>query len=196
MLWSRCAAQPWDRLGRSRSSSCRRRPLEPEGAVCDLPSAWLLATDEALVNEQLRSVGCHYFSDLINVAKHDQLSRHWSIAITYPTIPSADLVVNHRAPPGTLDVMNRETLWGELREIWRATERPFVVNAHAVEEAATFGCRMIAVSPHPGTIVFEERLPFLESSASLTELRSSHEVAAAAKRIRAALITTEQETPR
>jgi len=63
-------------------------------------------------------------------------------------------------PFGALDALTRERLQGELRRLWRTTGKTVLFVTHSVEEAAFLGSRVVALSPRPGRVAFDEPTPF------------------------------------
>lgn len=90
-------------------------------------------------------------------------------------------------PFGALDAFTRESLQGELREIWQATGRTFVFITHSVEEAVLLGSRVIALSPRPGRVVVDRHLDVARSNRPLAELRTDPVVVEAIAVLRGAL---------
>jgi NitT/TauT family transport system ATP-binding protein len=62
-------------------------------------------------------------------------------------------------PFGALDAMTRENLQAELLEIWAANKLTVLFVTHAIEEAILLADRIVVMSPGPGRIVSDERVP-------------------------------------
>jgi NitT/TauT family transport system ATP-binding protein/taurine transport system ATP-binding protein len=85
-------------------------------------------------------------------------------------------------PFGALDALTRERLQDELHRVWRETRRTALFITHSVEEAAYLGTRVVVMSPRPGRIVFDERVPF-DEDARTPDLRAAPEFVAFRSRV-------------
>ena len=97
-------------------------------------------------------------------------------------------------PFSALDALTRETLQGELRDIWLTTGRSILFVTHSIEEAALLGSRVIVMSPRPGRVVLDQALDFSRSGRSNHDLRSDGKFVDMCRDLRAAVgqITEEQ----
>lgn len=62
-------------------------------------------------------------------------------------------------PFAALDTLTRAQLYGDLQRIWQARHVTVVFVTHNVREAVCLGDRVIVMSPHPGRIAGEFRIP-------------------------------------
>ncbi|NOG73313.1 ABC transporter ATP-binding protein [Roseicella sp. DB1501] len=62
-------------------------------------------------------------------------------------------------PFGALDAMTRENLQQELLQIWESAGLTIIFVTHAIEEAILLADRVVVMSPGPGRIVADERVP-------------------------------------
>ena len=62
-------------------------------------------------------------------------------------------------PFAALDAITREQLYADLQQIWAQTGKTIVFVTHNVREAACLGDRVILMSPRPGRIVQEFKIP-------------------------------------
>lgn len=90
-------------------------------------------------------------------------------------------------PYGALDALTRERLQNELLTLWRETGKTILFITHSVDEAVFLGSRVLVMSPRPGRIVLDEKVPFSSSSLAPDEIRALPEFAETAARVRAAI---------
>jgi len=62
-------------------------------------------------------------------------------------------------PFGALDAMTREQLYADIQDIWRRRRKIIVFVTHDVREAACLGDRVVLLSPSPGRIREEFKIP-------------------------------------
>ena len=62
-------------------------------------------------------------------------------------------------PFAALDAMTREEMQRLLVEVWQETRKTVVYVTHNVAEAVYLADRIIVMSPHPGTVKTELRIP-------------------------------------
>ena len=62
-------------------------------------------------------------------------------------------------PFAALDAITREQLYGDLQEIWRSRKKTIILVTHDVREAACLGDRVFLLSPSPGRIREEFKIP-------------------------------------
>ncbi len=88
-------------------------------------------------------------------------------------------------PFGALDALTRRRLQGDLLALHRLRGDTIFFITHSVEEAVYLGDRVIVMSPRPGRIVHEEKLPSWSGRGDETAqaLRTDPGVAAAVRRI-------------
>jgi NitT/TauT family transport system ATP-binding protein len=55
-------------------------------------------------------------------------------------------------PMAALDAMTRETLYGDLQDIWQRKPKTIILVTHNVREAVCLGDRVILLSPNPGRL--------------------------------------------
>ncbi|MFA4928710.1 MAG: ABC transporter ATP-binding protein [Patulibacter sp.] len=87
-------------------------------------------------------------------------------------------------PFGALDALTRERLQDELLRIWRGSGQTVLFITHSVEEAVYLGSRVLLMSPRPGRVVLDERIPFGDQQ-STPQLRTDPEFQAFRERISA-----------
>jgi taurine transport system ATP-binding protein len=63
-------------------------------------------------------------------------------------------------PFGALDALTREHLQEELLKIWQATGKTVFFITHSVEEACYLGTRVVVMSPRPGRVIADVKVPF------------------------------------
>jgi NitT/TauT family transport system ATP-binding protein len=85
-------------------------------------------------------------------------------------------------PLAALDAMTREQLYSDIQRIWQTRRKTIVLVTHNVREAVCLGDRVILLSPHPGRIREEFRIP-LPRPRDI----NSNELAGYAREITAAL---------
>ncbi|WP_082612789.1 MULTISPECIES: ABC transporter ATP-binding protein [unclassified Nocardioides] len=90
-------------------------------------------------------------------------------------------------PYGALDALTRERLQNELLTLWRETGKTILFITHSVDEAVFLGSRVLVMSPRPGRIVLDEKVPFSSRSLAPDEIRALPEFAETAARVRAAI---------
>jgi NitT/TauT family transport system ATP-binding protein len=88
-------------------------------------------------------------------------------------------------PFGALDEITREHLGGELLNLFERERFSGLFVTHSVSEAAFLATRVVVMSPRPGRVVNEIRIPFAYPRAP--ELRFDPEFAAVAGQISASL---------
>jgi len=86
-------------------------------------------------------------------------------------------------PFGALDAFTREELWRVLQSLWMDKSPTVLLVTHDLREAVYLADRIVVMSPRPGRILHEERVPFPrprkledlfspEASALMQRLRS------------------------
>jgi NitT/TauT family transport system ATP-binding protein len=84
-------------------------------------------------------------------------------------------------PFAALDAMTRDQLYGDIQRIWAERAKTIVFVTHDVREAVCLGDRVLLMSPRPGHIGREFKVPYPRpreiNSPALAELAA--EIAAA-----------------
>jgi NitT/TauT family transport system ATP-binding protein len=62
-------------------------------------------------------------------------------------------------PFAALDAITRGQLYGDIQRIWRETHKTIIFVTHDVREAACLGDRVVLMTPRPGRIAQEFRIP-------------------------------------
>ncbi len=62
-------------------------------------------------------------------------------------------------PFGALDQFTREELWGILQNLWLESQPTVLLVTHDLREAAYLGTRICVMSPRPGHIIDDQRVP-------------------------------------
>ena len=62
-------------------------------------------------------------------------------------------------PLSALDALTREQLYGDIQRIWQSRKKTIVFVTHNVREAVCLGDRVVLLSPHPGRVREEFRIP-------------------------------------
>jgi NitT/TauT family transport system ATP-binding protein len=62
-------------------------------------------------------------------------------------------------PLSGLDALTREQLYSDIQRIWQSRKKTIVLVTHNVREAVCLGDRVILMSPSPGRIREEFRIP-------------------------------------
>lgn len=88
-------------------------------------------------------------------------------------------------PFGALDSLTRRRLQGELLELHHRRQDTVLFITHSVEEAVYLGDRVLVMSPRPGRIVHDERLPEYSGVGEerIHVVRTDHEFAETVRRI-------------
>ena len=62
-------------------------------------------------------------------------------------------------PFAALDALTRDEMQRLLAEVWRETRKTVIYVTHNVAEAVYLADRVIVMSPHPGTVKTEVKIP-------------------------------------
>jgi NitT/TauT family transport system ATP-binding protein len=62
-------------------------------------------------------------------------------------------------PFAALDALTREEMQRLLVDVWRETKKTVVYVTHNVAEAVYLGDRIVILTPHPGTVKAQVRIP-------------------------------------
>lgn len=146
----------------------------------------------ARVQAELERVGIAEFADHRVYELSGGMQQRCQIARALAADPEILLLDE---PFSALDALTRETLQGELRDIWLATGRSIVFVTHSIEEAALLGSRVVVMSARPGRVVLDRPLGFSRSGRSNHDLRSDVSFVDACRDLRAAVgQVTEERT--
>lgn len=80
------------------------------------------------------------------------------VALARALAPNPDVLLMDE-PFAALDAITREQLYGDLQEIWRSTKKTIILVTHDVREAVCLGDRLFLLSPSPGRIREEFKVP-------------------------------------
>lgn len=81
------------------------------------------------------------------------------VAVARALVDNRDILLMDE-PFGALDEQTRMVLQQELLRIWEATRKTVVFITHSVDEALTLADRVLVMSPRPGKIIADIRVPF------------------------------------
>jgi NitT/TauT family transport system ATP-binding protein len=99
------------------------------------------------------------------------------VALARALAPDPDVLLMDE-PFAALDAITREQLYGDLQEIWKSRKKTIVLVTHDVREAACLGDRVFLLSPSPGRVREEFKIPLARPRDI-----NSPELAAIAQRI-------------
>ncbi len=114
------------------------------------------ARRRAVADEKLATVGLTDFADRPPYELSGGMQQRTQIARVLANDPAVMLMDE---PLGALDALTRERLQAELRRVWASSRKTVLFITHSVEEAVFLGTRVIVMSPRPGRVVFDERVP-------------------------------------
>jgi NitT/TauT family transport system ATP-binding protein len=103
------------------------------------------------------------------------------VALARALAPDPDVLLMDE-PFAALDAITREQLYGDLQEIWQSRKKTIILVTHDVREAACLGDRLFLLSPSPGRIREEFKVPLARARDI-----NSPELAAIVQRITLAL---------
>ena len=89
-------------------------------------------------------------------------------------------------PFGALDALTRETMQELLLRIWNASGKTVFFITHSVDEALFLATELLVLSPRPGRIIHQERLPFSKEfleGADTRKLKSRQDYIDARERV-------------
>jgi NitT/TauT family transport system ATP-binding protein len=110
----------------------------------------------ATTNRFMEMVGLTKFAD----AYPHQLSGGMKQRVAIARVLANDAqVILMDEPFGALDAMTRERLQEELLELWQRTGLTVVFVTHAIEEAILLADRVVVMTPGPGRIQSDNRIP-------------------------------------
>ncbi len=106
------------------------------------------------------------------------------VALARALIHEPDLLLLDE-PFGSLDALTRERMAAELMRIWAARTKTVVMVTHSIPEAILLADRVLALSPRPGQLRLDLRIP-LPRPRALT-MTYTHEFGELAARVREAI---------
>ncbi len=106
------------------------------------------------------------------------------VALARALIHEPDLLLLDE-PFGSLDALTRERMEAELMRIWAARTKTVVMVTHSIPEAILLADRVLALSPRPGQLRLDLRIP-LPRPRELT-MTYTHEFGELAARVREAI---------
>jgi taurine transport system ATP-binding protein len=110
-----------------------------------------------LAERLLRQVGLAEFADHAPYELSGGMQQRAQIARVLANEPAIMLMDE---PFGALDALTRERMQDDLLRLWRRSRQTVLFVTHSVEEAVYLGTRVVVMSPRPGRIVLDERVPF------------------------------------
>jgi ABC-type nitrate/sulfonate/bicarbonate transport system ATPase subunit len=143
-------------------------------------------------DQEIRRVGLTDFADHQVYELSGGMQQRCQIARALAADPD---VLMLDEPFGALDALTRESLQGELRQIWQATARTIVFVTHSIEEAALLSSRVLVMSPRPGRIIVDRTLGFSQSGRTNADLRADREFVETCHELRRAITSTDEATP-
>jgi NitT/TauT family transport system ATP-binding protein len=111
---------------------------------------------QAKADEMVRLVGLEEFVH----AWPDDLSGGMAqrVAIARALIQDPDLLLLDE-PFGALDALTRERMEAELLRIWQSSRKAVILVTHSISEALLLSDRVLVLSPRPGRITLDQRVP-------------------------------------
>ncbi|MGB8858234.1 MAG: ABC transporter ATP-binding protein [Ilumatobacteraceae bacterium] len=138
-------------------------------------------------DEELERVGLTEFADHRVYELSGGMQQRCQIARALAADPDVLLLDE---PFGALDALTRESLQGELRQIWQSTARTIIFITHSIEEAALLASRVVVMSPRPGGVVVDRSLGFSQSGRTNLDLRADADFVDTCHDLRAAITST------
>jgi NitT/TauT family transport system ATP-binding protein len=109
-----------------------------------------------IAREQLRLVKLDKFADAYPHHLSGGMQQRVAIARALAYNPAVLLMDE---PFAALDALTRDEMQRLLAEVWRETKKTVIYVTHNVAEAVYLADRVIVMSPHPGTVKAEIRIP-------------------------------------
>ena len=117
------------------------------------------------LNNRQRQETAHRFLAMVGLESFERSNIHelsggmkQRVALARALAPNPNILLMDE-PFAALDAMTRDQLYGDLQRIWAETGKTIVFVTHNVREAVCLGDRVILMSPRPGRIVREFRIP-------------------------------------
>src|SRR5690348_1080609 len=114
------------------------------------------AEREEIAREQLRLVKLEKFTASYPHHLSGGMQQRVAIARALAYNPAVLLMDE---PFAALDALTRDEMQRLLAEVWRATKKTVIYVTHNVAEAVYLADRVIVMSPHPGTVKAEIKIP-------------------------------------
>ena len=114
------------------------------------------AERDEIARNQLRLVKLEKFCDSYPHHLSGGMQQRVAIARALAYNPSVLLMDE---PFAALDALTRDDMQRLLAEVWRETRKTVIYVTHNVAEAVYLADRVIVMSPHPGTVKAEIRIP-------------------------------------
>ena len=114
------------------------------------------AEREEIAREQLRLVKLEKFTASYPHHLSGGMQQRVAIARALAYNPAVLLMDE---PFAALDALTRDDMQRLLAEVWRATRKTVIYVTHNVAEAVYLADRVIVMSPHPGTVKADIRIP-------------------------------------
>ena len=125
------------------------------------------AQQDARVRELLTLTGLTEFASALPHQLSGGMKQRVSVARAL--VDDRDILLTDE-PFGALDEQTRLVLQQELLRIWERTGKTVVFITHSVDEALTLADRVLVMSPRPGRLVADMRVPF-ERPRDVVEMR-------------------------
>jgi len=111
---------------------------------------------EKIAHEQLRLVKLEHFTASYPHHLSGGMQQRVAIARALAYNPSVLLMDE---PFAALDALTRDEMQRLLAEVWRETRKTVIYVTHNVAEAVYLADRVVVMTPHPGTVKAEVRIP-------------------------------------
>jgi NitT/TauT family transport system ATP-binding protein len=111
---------------------------------------------EAIAREQLRLVKLEKFANAYPHHLSGGMQQRVAIARALAYNPAVLLMDE---PFAALDALTRDEMQRLLADVWRETRKTVIYVTHNVAEAVYLADRVVVMSPHPGTVKTEVKIP-------------------------------------